>query len=126
MPTVGQELLTLSKYRDEEAQLKKRYEASKAKREAHERKCMGRMETEEVESYKTRGKLFSNTGITYAQVQDRDAFLTWAHENEPELVKESESKGDLNALVRACLDDGKAFPPGVGSYEKNYISIRKA
>jgi hypothetical protein len=50
----------------------------------------------------------------------------WALENDPELVEYKERGEQINALVRRLLDDGAEFPPGLGFYEREYISMRTA
>ncbi len=82
------------------------------------------MEAEEAENHKTRGTLFSPVRKQYASVQDRTEFVDWALANEPELVAYKERGAELNALVRQRLDDGEVLPPGIGFYDREYISQR--
>lgn len=82
------------------------------------------MEAEEAENHKTRGTLFSPVKKQFASIQDRDEFIKWALDNDPDLVQYKERSAELNALVRARLDDGEPLPPGVGFYDREYISQR--
>jgi hypothetical protein len=61
----------------------------------------------------------------YAQVQDKQALIEWAQENDDELVSLAPRKALLNQKVRECLDNGEPLPPGLGAYEKEYISQRQ-
>lgn len=126
MPTIGQDLVKLKKLKDEAAELNARATTAKARKDEWERHCYSRMDAEEVKSTSTRGSLYVATATTMANVQDRDAFLAWAKENAPELVIEKELGKELNALVRACLDDGKPLPEGVGFFIREGVSVRKA
>lgn len=93
---------------------------------AFESECFEEMDASDVDSMKTYGHVFVRVTKDYAQVQDRDAFVEWAKENEPELVQDKERKVELDKLVREKLDNGEALPPGVGFYTKHTISVRKA
>lgn len=125
MPTIGQDLLKLKKLKDEESALKRRYEEKKRVRDEWERRCFERMENEEVDSHKTRGSQFVKSQTIYAKVQDRSAFVAWAQEHDPDLIQDKERAQEANALVRACLDDGRELPPGLGFYTRDSISVRK-
>jgi hypothetical protein len=82
------------------------------------------MKDEDVTSVTSGGVHFVRTSTTYAQVQDKSALIEWAQENEPELVAPAPRKGLLNAKARECLDNGEPLPPGMGVYEREYISQR--
>lgn len=126
MPTLGQDLLKLKRFKDEEAALKARADKAAAKRKQWEAHCFERMDAEEADSHKTRGILFARSGKQYAQIQDRASFIEWAKVHEPDLVKEAERSAELNALVRQRLDDNEPLPPGVGFYVRENVSVRKA
>lgn len=116
-------LRTLKARRDK---AKEKYEADDKEFKDFQRRVFDRMNAEEVESQKVAGTLFVPIETTYAQVQDRQAFIDWAKENEDELIEPKERKELLNALVRQCLDDGEELPPGVTFYNREYISQRAA
>jgi hypothetical protein len=109
---------------------RKKAAASKAELAFKERqqKVYDRMEAEEAGSMTDRrlGVQFCPAETVYAQLQDRSEFVTWAKENDDELLVEKENGELLNALVRACLDNGEPLPPGVGVRVRQYISQRAA
>jgi uncharacterized protein with LGFP repeats len=84
------------------------------------------MEAEDAQSHKASGTTFSPVKKQYATVQDRAEFVRWAQENEPDLIQYKERGAELNSLVRQRLDDGEVLPPGVGFYDREYISQRNA
>lgn len=51
-------------------------------------------------------------------------FVKWAESNDPDLIQYKERGAELNSLVRQRLDDGEPLPPGVGFYDREYISQR--
>ncbi len=125
MPTLGQDLLKLRVRKRNADASQKQADSKKRLHKDWERHCLDRMEAEEAENHKTRGTLFSPVAKQYAQIQDREAFVEWALANEPELVQYKERSAELNALVRAALDDADELPPGVGFYVRSYISQRQ-
>jgi hypothetical protein len=83
---------------------------------------MERMDAEEVPSITTGGKKFVKTGTRYGNVQDRNAFVQWAKDNDESLIKIIERKGELSELVRERLDNDEPLPPGVGWHITPFIS----
>lgn len=83
-----------------------------------------RMDTEKCEGTKVDGISFIPTKTVYGQIQDRQAFVEWAQENEPELLEPKERKELINEKVRQLLDDGEPFPPGLNFRTQEYISQR--
>lgn len=126
MTTLGQDLVHLKKLKDTESTLKARWDKAKRDREIWERKVFDRMDGEETDSQKTRGSLFVRSQTIYAKVQDRQAFVDWAKTNDPDLIQDKERGQELNALVRACLDDQSELPPGIGFYTRDTVAVRKA
>ena len=114
----------MRKFKRERERLKNSYDTSDKTFRAWERHCLERMRDSDTESHKTRGTLFSPVTKQYASVQDRGEFVEWALSNEPELVAYKERAAELNALVRQLLDDGEVLPPGIGFYDREYISQR--
>lgn len=89
--------------------------------------CLDRMEREEtsgIRDTKT-GYLFTLTPKDKFNVNDREAFVQWALDNEPDLVEYREIGSTLNALGRAALDNNRPLPPGVDHFPDPYISQRK-
>lgn len=82
------------------------------------------MEAEDMSSAKVGGVQYVRAATTYAQVQDKSALIAWAEEHDPELIAPAPRKALLNQKVRECLDNGEPLPPGLGVYEKEYISQR--
>lgn len=126
MATLGEDLAKLAKLKDAATKANAAAKIATLEKDQWERHCFNRMEAEECEGHRSKGKLFTASQKTYAQIQDRDAFLAWAQENEPELVVAREKADDLHALVRRLIDDGQPLPPGIGFYIKDTISVRKA
>jgi hypothetical protein len=124
--TIGQDLTKLAKFKEDEAVLKRRYEDASRKRKQWEAQCYERMEREETDSHKTRGKLFVRSSKDFAKVEDLQEFVEWALANEPDLVTYADRRAELNSLIRARLDDSEPLPPGVGFYTRDTVSVRKA
>lgn len=91
-----------------------------------QRRCLERMEEEDTESTKAYGTTFTPVRKVYATIQDRAAFVEWAKDNDEELIEDKERKTELDRVVRTAIDDGQELPPGVGFYEKAFISQRAA
>jgi hypothetical protein len=75
-------------------------------------------------STKIKGVSYVPVRTTYGHVQDRTAFLEWAKDNDAGLFHTVERDGLINQLVRERLDNGEPLPPGLGYYDKTYISVR--
>lgn len=84
-----------------------------------------RMEDENAGTRYLDGVRFTPASTTYHVMQNRQAFVEWAKTNEPELIEQRERKGLCNAKARECIDNNEAFPPGLGSYDREYISISR-
>lgn len=103
-----------------------RADKAKVAFEDAQRKFYEQMQDEGIGSIKVDGTNFVPAQTTYGQIQDREAFIEWARENEPELVEYHERKGLINELVRERIETGAELPPGVGFYVKEYVSQRVA
>lgn len=79
------------------------------------------MEEQGFDALKVGGVNYSPGSTLYHKMEDRAEFLEWAKENDPELIEPRERKSLLNQLVRQCRDDGVPLPPGLGTYEREYI-----
>lgn len=125
MTTLREDLATLRQFKLEATRLNKEAKAAAAERDAWQKHCLDRMEAEGLTGkVEFDGVPYTpNRGKYYASVQDKGAFLAWAEENAPHLVKSEPSKADLNTLVRNALDDGEELPPGIGWYDKDYIAV---
>lgn len=124
MSTAQEDARALRALRDKKDAL---YAQHKAAEEAYSKAhgaLLERFEDEEIDGLKTGGTNYVPTSTTYGTIQDRDEFVRWASEEAPELLQVKERPALLNELVRECHDDGRALPPGVGSYPKAYISQR--
>ena len=124
--TINQACEELRQLKKLESDAKEAFEILKAKREQAERALIDRMEAEEIRGIKVGDTNFVPAKTIYGQIQDRSLFVEWAEENAPELVEMKERKGPVSELVRQRIDDGEGLPPGVGFYEKSYISQRAA
>lgn len=104
-----------------------KHEAEDAAREFKlaERELLDRFEAEGAAGHRTEdGVLFTKVKTIYSKIADRDAFVAWAEEHEPELLKTDERKGLVHELVRERLDNGEDLPPGVDFRVDEYISQR--
>lgn len=90
-----------------------------------ERELLDRFEAEGASGHRSEdGVLYTRVKTIYSQITDRDAFVSWAEEHEPELLKTDERKGLVHELVRERLDNGEPLPPGVDFRVDEYISQR--
>ena len=126
MATLTQDLLRLRKLKREYDAAHKKADAAEAVFKAAQAKVYERMERDGVESMKASGTLFVRSTTTYASMQNREEFIAWAEENEPELFESKERKALLNALVRERLDNDQELPPGVCFYSRDTIAQRAA
>jgi len=123
--SLKQDLQRLRRLKDESTALNKKAKDKSAELEQHQARVYARMESEDVESIRFNGRNFIRVEPQpYASIQDRDAFVEWARNNDPSLVSEKEEKRLLNQLVRERLDNGEELPPGIGFYTKEIISVR--
>jgi len=125
MSTLRADLLKLRQLKRVEQETYAEHEDAKKARQRHERKVLDRLQDEGMDGAKADESTFTPVRTIYAQVQDPEVFAIWAAENDPDLLRPQDPRQrELNALVRRCLDDESALPPGVGWYQKEYISIR--
>jgi hypothetical protein len=125
-PTLSEDLLALGHLKQMKSDAERIAKNLDAEFKRHQRDCMERMDAEGAEGHKADGTTYSPVTKEYATVQDRQAFVSWALDNDSELVEYKERGEQLNALVRAKLDDGEELPPGIGFYLREYISMRSA
>jgi hypothetical protein len=103
---------------------------ARAKSEADEKhalaelRFMERMEAEGTDGVRVEGVLFTPTKTIMGNVQDRQEFVAWAHDNNEELIEYKEKKALVNELVRSKMDNGETLPPGLGFYTKSFVSQR--
>lgn len=124
--TLSEKLRRLAQIKKAERRAKAEHDALTAERAQLERECFDTMEDEDgmTSSRKLDGLSFSPTRTAYAVVQDEDEFIKWAQENDKSLVALMAREGLLNQMVRTCLDNGEALPPGISHYTREKISIR--
>ena len=126
MAITPNKLRKLKRLKDESTLRNRQAKEASAALAAYEYECFSEMEDSNVDSMNTYGHLFVRISKDYAQIQDRDAFVEWAQDNEPELLQDKERKVELDKLVREKLHNGEELPPGVGFYTKHNIHVRKA
>ena len=85
-----------------------------------------RLQDEGIGSIKVDGTNFVPAQTVYGQIQDREAFIAWARENEEELLEPRERKSLINELAREAVESGGELPPGMGFYVREYVSQRIA
>jgi hypothetical protein len=122
--TLREDLEELDRLKKQATRLNREAKDAAKERDIWQRHCMDRMEGEGFDSLKAGGRSFVCVREkVYATVNDRAAFVAWAQKNSPDHIKIVEKDGELNSLVRSCLDDGEELPPGVSYYSKDYISV---
>ncbi|MGZ6854889.1 MAG: gp33 family protein [Mycobacteriaceae bacterium] len=124
--TLSDDLLTLRDLKAERDAANKQFKALDAEFKTQQRRLIERMEAEGTDSLKADGTSFSPVKLEFGTIQDRQAFVAWAQENDPELIEYHERDEQLNALVRRLLDDGQDLPPGSSFYTREYISMRSS
>ena len=124
--TLTDQAIELQHIKEARDNAKHTYDDLQAKFQAAKFALLDRMEDEKCDGIKAAGTNFVPTQITFAQVQDRSAFVEWAEDHAPELIEARERKGLLNQRVRELLDNGEPFPPGLGFYNDRNISQRSA
>lgn len=75
-----------------------------------------------VDGMRINGIQYSPASTVMGQVENRDAFLAWAQEQDETLIDWKERKELINQLVRQYQDDGNPLPPGLTFYTRDYIS----
>ncbi len=78
-----------------------------------------------IESMKVDGTNFVRASTAYGSVQDREAFVEWAKQNDEALIEYKERGALINELVRERLDNGEELPPGLGMYTRDLVQQRK-
>jgi hypothetical protein len=125
-PTLTDECRHVRQVREQRDIAKGVYDAFDAEyKEAHGH-LLERFKEEDNHGVKTDKVHFVPSYTRYATIEDRAEFLTWATQHHPELVELKEITGRLNEIVRECDDDGRALPPGLGIYKKEFVSQRAA
>lgn len=124
--TIQEEAAALRTMKEQYNESKAETEALKAQFDAAQSKLIERMEDEKVEGVKVDGTNFVPAKTTYGKITDRRKFIEWAKIEAPELLEDRERKELLNELARQRIDDGEEMPPGMGSYDREYISQRAA
>lgn len=127
MTILAEDLEKLKDLKVEAAAAKKAWQKKKDEQDEWERHCYDRMDAEKTASHKSEaGVGFAKYEQTFAQIQDREKFIEWALENDPDLVQHREREDLVNQLARQRLDDGQGFPPGL-SYRQNFkVGVRGA
>lgn len=114
--------LTYKAYR----RTKKVADVLEARYKAFRHELYEHMEEEETESITVDGTRFTPYTKSRAYVDDPDAFIEWARENDPSLIQVTERKQLVTNEVRRRIDDGEPTPPGVKFVTTPNISITKA
>jgi hypothetical protein len=126
MTTLAQDAAELRAIYEARRTAKDEYDKLDREYKSKQAEFLDRMEAEEVDGIKRDGINFVPASTTYGQVTDRREFVEWAETHEPELIEPKEIGERINEYVRGCLDDGRALPPGLGFYIREYVSQRAA
>lgn len=128
MSTLNEDLRRLDMLKADEAEKKRAANQATQLRAEWEKHCFDRMVDEEYDpgssSVKIKGVIYIPNRTEYATVQDEQAFIEWAKENDEGLIQIATREGLLNQLVRERLDNGEPLPPGIGYHTKEFISVR--
>jgi phage host-nuclease inhibitor protein Gam len=120
------DLRKLATLNAEAQKLEKKAKDKRAELNAWRAKCYERMEDEEVESTRVGGNLFvRNEPTWFSTIQDEASLFAWLRENRPGILQTKAVEKELNKLARACLEDGRPFPPGLGAYPRKIVAVRK-
>ncbi len=123
--TLSAKLKRLASIKKAEKRAKAEHDALTNERAQLERECFDLMETEDgmASARKLDGITFRPSRTPYATIQDEQAFIEWAQENDTALIEVAAREGLLNQLVRQALDNGEELPPGVGYYNREKIGM---
>ena len=125
-PVLNDDLEKLAELNAEAQKLEKDAKAARAELNSWRAHCYERMEDEKVESVRVNGKLFVRNDPTwFSTIQDEATLFAWLRENRPGILTTKAVEAELNKLVRACLEDGRPFPPGLGAYPRKVVAVRK-
>jgi hypothetical protein len=124
--TLSDKLKRLGKIKKAERRAKTRADALRDERAQLEKECFDLMEAEDgvASSRKLDGLSYAPARTVYGTIQDLDAFIAWAQENDLGLIETAARESLLNQLVRTAIDNDEALPPGVGYYTREKIGIR--
>jgi hypothetical protein len=125
-PSLNEDLAKLAKLNKAAQAAEKKAKAARSELNKWRDHCYERMEDEEVESVRYNGQLYvRNEPTWYSTIQDEASLFAWLRENRPGILTTKAVEAELNKLVRASLEDGRPFPPGLGAYPRKIVSVRK-
>ena len=129
MSGLSEDLRELGRLKKIEKILTRRKSEAGRRRKAFERHLYDRMVEEGFrpgDSSIRLGELqYVPVKTTYSAVQDRQAFIAWARENDAGLLEsERIRESELNRVVNERIHNNQPLPPGIGSYDETYISTR--
>lgn len=124
--TITQQARRLAKLKAASVAADERAETANRAFKDAERALHERMAAEGVGSIKVDGTSFVPASTIYGTIQDREAFIAWAQDNEEELLEPKERKSLINELAREAVEQGRELPPGMGFYVRDYVSQRIA
>lgn len=126
MTTLAQDLKELKRLKKVKEEAKQASTDAELEFRVFQNQVYERMIREEADSQKTDGTLFVRQTTPYGVINDLEAFMAWARENEPELIYDTFLKSRLNEMAKLNLDDGVPLPPGMALNVKEYVAQRKA
>lgn len=122
MTTLIEDLTELRKLREQRDDAKEEYKDLDATYKEEQQRIYDRMLAENADCVTTGGIRFSPSERVYTSINDRQEFIAWAEENDPDALERKERKEVLNQLARRHLDDGEPLPPGMAFYTAEVIS----
>lgn len=123
-PTLNQQISAARNLRLEAKRLVREAKAAKLLADRAQQELYDRMEAEDTQSHKYRGRNYSAAATVYGNVNDRSELERWAIDegNAPWLFNPKPGAKQVNEYVRQCLDNNEPLPPGLDFYVREYVS----
>ena len=121
---IEDELALLGAMKDEAKRLKREHTEAVDRMKSQQARLVDKMRQRGMLTLRTEFGTFTSKSTVYGNINDMDAFETWAADNglHDEFVKVAPEKQRLNEMVRNAIDAGEELPPGVNWYADEYIS----
>ena len=96
-------------------------------RYVHELMLASGLKPEANDGVKLDGMNYSPQETYFAVVQDKSELVDWLlTDGDSSIVEEKLKQEALNQIVRECIDNGQPLPPGLGFWQKTWVSTKAA
>jgi hypothetical protein len=112
--------LQINQKEDEKDALEARLKYVKFSIEVAEGALAVAMKLAGFESVVSNGYTWTPTGEPYPSIEDKQAFLAWAHEHAAEALTLHDKK--MKSIVKEALDTNEPIPPGIKVFFKSTFS----